>query len=216
MQLCSQLEGSSHVDARIRRARGAFFGLTPVGMFNPRLSPADKVFLWRAVVSPALLFGCSLCFLRSGDIARLESWQATAIKAALRLPRTAHHSALLAALEVPRVQDIIRCALFSAFRDVFRGQHRLSRILISGLARAALNATSACNTCSLVSHMLALCRGNLATLLRVAGGRIDLELVRTPRPTCGLTDSIRWLLAQNNANAWDVIRLLVMPEAQDD
>ena len=159
----------SHVDARIRRARGAFFGLTPAGKFNPRLSPADKVYLWRAVVSPALLFGCSLCFLRSGDIARLQSWQATAIKAALRLPRTAHHSALLAALRVPSVQDVLRRALFNAFRDVFRGQHRLSSILTSGIARAALSATSACDTSSLVSHMLVLCGGNLATLLRVAG-----------------------------------------------
>ena len=180
-------------------------------MFNPHLPAADKAYLWRAVVSPAMLYGCSLCYLRSTDIARLESWQATALKSALRLPRIAHHTALLAALQIPSVQAVLRRALFNAFSDAFRGEHRLRSVLLSRLARVALNA---CSTGSLVDHMLVLCGGSRATLLRVAGGRIDQELVNAPRPLCGLTDSLRWLLAQNSADTWDLIRLLVVPRVE--
>ena len=213
VQLRSQLQGSDHVIERVRRGRGAFFGLTPAGMFNSQLPAADKAYLFRAVVTPTMLFGCSLCFLKSADIARLETWQATAVKSALRLPRTAHHSALLAALQVPSVQGVLRRALFSAFRDAFRGEHRLRSVLLSSLARVTLNETSTQIT-SLASHMLELCGGNLGTLLRVAGGHIDRELVHAPRPTCGVTDSIKWLLEQNHADAWDVLRLLVMPHVE--
>ena len=184
-------------------------------MFNSKLLAADKAYLFRTVVTPAMLFGCSLCLLKSADIARMETWQATAIKAALRLPRTAHHSALLAALQVPRVQQMLRRALFNAFRDAFRGEHRLRSILLSSLARGVLNSNSTCVTDSLASHMFALCGGNLTSLLRVAGGRVERELVHTPRPSCGVTDSLKWLLDQNHAAAWDIIHLLVMPDVQN-
>ena len=60
VQLHSQLQARDHVIARLRRGRGAFFGLTPAGMFNPHLPAADKAYLWRAVVSPAMLYGCSV------------------------------------------------------------------------------------------------------------------------------------------------------------
>ena len=42
VQLRSQLNGADHVTARINRGRGAFFGLTPAGMFSPCLPAADK------------------------------------------------------------------------------------------------------------------------------------------------------------------------------
>ena len=213
MQLRPQLQGAAQVNSRIHRGRGAFFGLTPAGMFNPHLAAADKAFLWRAVVSPALLYGCALCFMRSVDIARLESWQATAIKSALRLPRQAHHTALLAALHIPNVQDLLRRALFNAFRDEFREEHRLRGVLLSTLARAALNVSSACNTGSIVNHMLMLCGGNMTALLQVAGGHVCRELLHSPRPICGFTDSLKWLLTQNSADAWALIRLMVIPQA---
>ena len=216
IQLSSELGGRGHVNARIRRARGAFFGLAPAGIFNPRLPAPDKVYLWNTVVSPALLFGCSLCFLRSADVALLESRQATAIKAALHLPRTAHHSALLDALRMPSVHEVLRRASFHVFRDAFHGQHRLRSIFLSSVARIALNATAACGAGSFVNHVLALCGGNLEALLQVAGGRVGRELVRVPRATSGLADSLRWLLSRNDANSWSIVRLLVMPDMQGD
>ena len=189
VRLQTQLQAAGHVSARMCRGRGAFFGLMPAGMFNSRLLAADKAYLWRAVVSPALLYGCAVCFLRSDDISRLDSWQATSVKSALRLPRTSHHTALLAALHIPSVQEALRRALFSAFRDAFRGDHRLRHVLLTHLAHIALNLTHSRYMGSLANHMLSLCGGNIGTLLRVAGGRVSRELVSAPRPRCGITDS---------------------------
>ena len=127
--------------------------------------------------------------LKSSDIARLESWQATVIKSALRLPRIPHHRALVAALNILSVPVILRRALFSAFRDAFRGEHRLRDVLLSSLARVALGVTSACSTGSLVNHVLKLCGGDLERLLQIAGGRVCRELVDAPRPVCGIVST---------------------------
>ena len=120
----------------------------------------------------------------------------------------------MAALNIPSVQVVLRRALFSAFRDAFRGEHRLRYVLLSSLARVALDVPSACNTSSLVIHMFKLCGGELERLLRIAGGRVSRELVDVPSPVCGIVDSLRWLLHQNSAGAWDLIRLLVMPQTE--
>ena len=213
VQLRSQLQGADHVNARIRRGRGAFFGLMPAGMFNANLLAIDKAYLWRSVVAPAMLYGCSTCLLRSSDISRMESWQATSIKAALRLPRIAHHTALLAALQIPSVQDVLRRSVFGAFRDTFRDNHRLRSIIISSLAREVTHVGS---TGSLVSYMMSLCGGKLETLLEVAGGYLSHELVSVSRPACGITDSLRWLLSQNSADAWSLIKLIVVPRARTE
>ena len=181
-------------------------------MFNSYLTAVDKAYLWRMVVSPALLYGCAVCFLRSEDILRLDSWQATAIKSALRLPRTAHHTALLAALRIPSVQEVLRRALFNTFRDAFRGEHRLRRVLLSDLAHTALNSARLHCPGSLVSHMLSLCGMNYETLLRVAGGHVSRDLISAPRRVDGIADSLRWLLAQNNGDAWAMIHMLVLPQ----
>ncbi|KAF0299799.1 hypothetical protein FJT64_027548 [Amphibalanus amphitrite] len=101
--LDDNLSTDSHVAQRIRRACASFYGLTPLGNFTNRLTAADKIFLWKTVVLPALIFGCETAPLSSTDIERLDSRQASLIKAALGLPRSAHHTALLIAAGVPRI-----------------------------------------------------------------------------------------------------------------
>ena len=164
--------------------------------------------------------------LRSSDISRIESWQATSIKAALRLPRIAHHTALLAALQIPSVQDVLRQSIFGAFRDTFRDNHRLRSIIISSLAREVTHVTTVGSTGSLVSYMMSLCGGKFETLLEVAGGYLSHgiyslpclshELVSVSKPACGITDSLRWLLSQNSADAWSLIKLIVVPRARTE
>ena len=78
--------------------------------------------------------------------------------------------------------------------------------LVASLAHTALNVSSACNIGSIIKHMLALCGGSLERQLQVAGGRVSHELVNVPRSASGLSDSLCWLLSQNTADAWDLIR----------
>ena len=70
---------------------------------------------------PALLFGCEAAPLSSSDIERLDARQASLIKAALGLPRTARHTGLLRAAGC--LVSKRRCAsgeaVLRAFKSVF-------------------------------------------------------------------------------------------------
>ena len=154
------------------------------------------------------LYGCSLCLLGPSDISRLEAWQATAVKAALRLPRRSHHSALMSALRIPSAQQLLRRSVFKALRDAFGGDHRLRGVLLSTLSRIVLNMSAVEHTASIVNHVLVLCDGSLPRLLMIAGGTVPWECVTAPRAACGLADSLQWLMQQNDGCAWGLVRLL--------
>ena len=74
--LDSRLTAASHVNQREKRARAAFYGLTPAGMLAKSLAHADKAYLWQTVVLPVLIFGCGTAALRSADVEQLEIVQA--------------------------------------------------------------------------------------------------------------------------------------------
>ena len=211
VQLHPNLQGRVHVDARVSRGRGAYFGLSRAGLFSSQLPGPDKAFLWRAIVSPTLLFGCALCPLGPADISRLESWQAATVKAALRLPSRAHHTALLAALHIPKVQETLRRSIIACFRDAFRENHRLRQILVASLATLVLGDASSGHCAPIVRFMFIVCGANMSVLLQVAGGHIPPEIMYTPRPPCGVTDSLSWLLAQNTGEAWALIQMILAP-----
>ena len=124
------------------------------------------------------------------------------------MPRTAHHTALLQAMQIPSIQSLLRRALFYAVRDAFGANHRLREVLVGNLAQLALKGET---VPSVLSHMLMLCGGRLERLLRVTGGKVDAEWVSFPRPENGLVDSIRWLLQRNDEMAWNVLRMFVLP-----
>ena len=89
----------------------------------------DKVFLWRNIVLPALT-----C-LRSVDIDSLESLQSRYIKPVLGLSKRDHHSALLIALGIPRInEEVMRAVLFGLSDVCFEAGIRLRGVMTSGLA----------------------------------------------------------------------------------
>ena len=46
-------------------------------------------------------------------------------------------------------------------------------------------------------------------VLEAASGHIHGDWVHTPRPECGLADSLSWLMDSNSAESWQLVRLLV-------
>ena len=205
----SQFVADRHVELRIRRAQAAFYALTPVGLFSTRLSAADKAFLWKTVVMPTLLFGCDIAPLSASDIDSLEACQTACIKAALRLPRSAHHSALLIALGIPRVHECLRRAVFRSFASSFNSDHRLRQIFVRSLALLAVN--SADLTGSFLHHVYMLCNCQLAAVMEAATGRIDCARIRAPVSQDGLVDSIRFVLGGQCPESRFVLGLLTMP-----
>ena len=99
--ITSNLQAKRHVCQRMKRARGSFYGLTPAGILNTKLSPLDKAFLWRTIVAPSLTFGATAVPLRPEDISELERFQARHLKAALGLAPQTHHSVSLQHSEFP-------------------------------------------------------------------------------------------------------------------
>ena len=73
MVLDERLPADAHVAQRIRRARGAFYGLTPLGLLTNWLNAADKIYLWKSVILPALVFGRDTAPLSPSDIERLDA-----------------------------------------------------------------------------------------------------------------------------------------------
>ena len=201
-----QLRGQSHVDTRIRRARGAFFGLAPAGIFNRFLSPFDKAFLWRSVVVPSLTFGCDVAPLRPRDVERLDACQSSSVKAALRLPQSARHSALLKALNIPRVQQILRANVLRTLSSCFRSDHRLRQAIIRGLARAVIRPREFDG--SFIGQVMDVCNNSLGNLFDASSGTIPKSLIAPPNPKDGVVDSIRTACGYDEPIRTIVLRLL--------
>ena len=187
--LDSHLSGSSHVAARVKKARGALFGLAPTGIFSSSLSPTAKAFLWRAVVTPSLLYGCEVAPLRVADVERLETCHASCLKAALRLSQTAHHFQLLRALRVSRIQDCLRSSMLRTLASACRSDSRLRSVILRGLANVVLQPSELRG--SFLGQVTGLCNGSIGTLLAVCGGSPVSHLSSTPRADCGVVDSLR-------------------------
>ena len=213
MVLCFCYRNTKAQKLRIRRAQAAFYALTPAGYFSTQLSAADKAFLWKTVVMPTLLFGCDIAPLSASDIELLETCQTACIKAALRLPRSAHHTALLIALGVPRVHECIRRATFRSFRSVFNSDHRLREIFIRALA---LLVSPSALTGSFLHYVYMLCDCEFAAVMEAAAGRIDFERVCAPVHQDGLVDSIRFVLRGQCPASRRVLRLLTLPVDLND
>ena len=82
--LASCLMGASR-PRRTALAGASLYGLTPAGMLSPGLCPTDKLFLWKVVVQPALMYGCVAAPLSSTDAAERSATQAASVKTQDRL-----------------------------------------------------------------------------------------------------------------------------------
>ena len=203
----SRLTATHHVDQRVKRARAAFYGLAPAGVLAKALCPSDKAFLWKTVVLPVLLYGCNTAPLRSSDIERLDALQASCVKVAFGLPRSAHHSALLAAAGLPPVHESLRGAALRTFRSAMSGHHRLQQVLTTSVAELALHPSNAAG--SFLHQIYAMCNASFGAVMELAaGGAIDSDRVRAPRMPNGLEDSIRQVLHGNCEASRRLLRLL--------
>ena len=203
----SRLTAACHVDQRVKRARAAFYGLAPAGMLAKSLCPADKAYLWKTVVLPVLVFGCNTAPLRPSDVERLDALQAACVKAAFGLPRSAHHSALLAAAGVAPIQEWLRNAIFCTFRAAMSDGHRLQQVLLTSLAKLALHPSSLEGSFLLQVHQMCNCDFQ-AVMELAAGGAVDPDRVRAHHMSNGLADSIRLVLNGSCPASRRLLRLL--------
>ena len=144
--------------------------------------------------------------LSVNDIEQLEICQTNCLKAALRLPRSAHHTALLRALGIPRLHECLRRAAFCSFRSAFRSDHRLRQVFVSALALLAVCPSELFG--SFIYHVFCLCNYHFDAMMEVVTGFIDRSRVYSPLPEDGLVDSISLVLNDQSQMARRLLRLL--------
>ena len=123
------LDSAVHVNSRISKARRSMYRLSGVGISYPGLAAAVKAYVWKTVGVASLTYGLDSIHLKSSSIRQLESAQGATIKSLMGIGKRCHHSALLSALHIQNVSDVIRrdtlslgkrvLAIASPVRDLF-------------------------------------------------------------------------------------------------
>ena len=176
-------------------------------MLAKGLCPADKTYLWKTVVLSVLVFGCNTAPLRPSDVERLDTLQAACVKAAFGLPRSVHHSALLAAAGVAPIHESLRNAILRTFRSAMGDQHRLQQVMLTSLAKLVLHPSGLEGSFLLQVHQM--CSSDLRWVMElVAGGAVDPDQVQPPRMPNGLADSIQLVLNGSCEASRRLLRLL--------
>ena len=212
----ADLSGSQHSQYRIKRARGAFYGLTPVGILCENPSPLDKAFLWKVVVMPVLTFGSEVKLLDSHDISYMESLQSRCMKAALGLSKHAHHSALPSAPGIPRIcmyihmylHEGIRRPVLQGLANAFRGgDHRLTHISYDWCADTFAVETQQLSG-AFIGFAFQFLNGSFGAIVKAVGGHVNRDVVRGPIQPDGLIDSLRFLSDDPPVHSRRLLRLL--------
>ena len=130
--------------------------------------------------------------LRSADIESLERLQSRCIKAVLGLPSCAYHSALLAALVIPRVQEGLRRGILLGLAGMFRSQPtlRLSQIMTRGVILLATEPQQLSDSSLGLAHRLL--NSSFLSILENAAGRVDLDVIRCTVDSDGVVDTLMY------------------------
>jgi hypothetical protein len=133
----SSLKYSTHVEKRITACRRRIYGLSSVGMCYPGLSSEVKAYIWNTVGAPMILYGMESVPLSSADLKQLQSAQGSIVKRVMGIPKHSHHTRLLTALHIPRVDNLIGVNVQKLYHRIFKktspAQELQSRFLSSYL-----------------------------------------------------------------------------------
>ena len=110
-----------HVTDRISAARRAMYRYYNTGWCYPGLSTNTKMYLWESVGVPALTYGMDCVYLSKSNLKKLESAQGSLIKQCIGLSKRSHHTALLRALHIDPISDVVK-------RDTISLAGRLSQV----------------------------------------------------------------------------------------
>jgi hypothetical protein len=117
-----------HVNKRIKSARESMFSLSPIGMGYPGLHTDVKVHLWKTTCLPALVYGCEAQDISTSDLKSLNSAQGSLLKNILGIGKRSHHSKLLQALSVKKVDDVINERILSFYYRIFQVNSPLMKL----------------------------------------------------------------------------------------
>ena len=131
---------ASHVTNRLTKCRQSFYGFGNAGMLYPGATPDVQAYLYKCICQPTLTYGLECMGSTAIQMRRLESAQGKLIKQSLGLSKLSHNIALLKALNIEKIDDIVNRNVLSLYNRIFKVksparrlmQHLLSRFICYG------------------------------------------------------------------------------------
>ena len=115
----SKGKNTSHVDNRLNKSRQSFYSLNSLGMSYPGAAPEVQAHLYKSICQPVLTYGME-CMSNSKDqFRRNESFQGRLMKQCLGLSKRSHNSAVLKAINIDKVQNIVNINVLSLYHRIF-------------------------------------------------------------------------------------------------
>ena len=143
---CASSGYEQHVKDRISAARRAIYRYYSAGWSYPGLSTETKKYLWESVGVPALTYGMDCIYLSKSNFKELESAQGSLIKQSLGLSKRSHHSALLRALDIEPVSEIIKRDTIALAKRLCQVQSPLLNLFIHEISRYILRGSTVKNS----------------------------------------------------------------------
>ena len=131
---------ASPVTNRLTKCRQSFYGLGNAGMLYPGAISDIQAYLYKCRCQPTLTYGLECMSSTAIQMRRLESVQGRLIKQNRGLSKLSHNTALLKALNIEKIEDIINRNVLSLYNRIFKVesparrlmQHLLSRFIFYG------------------------------------------------------------------------------------
>ena len=186
---------SSHVENRTRSCRKSMYKLSCCGMTYPGLNTEVKRYLWNSVGAPTLLYGTECIPLSASDMHSLKSTQSNIIKNVLGLSKRNHHSKLLLALNIPKIDDVISKNTLGFYNRIFNVDSPLLCMQKNLLEHYIISGCSYKNT--VIDKVISMGFSPMAIAIDPVF-KCKIKLSYNFNEDAGLIDSLKYLLYQDN------------------
>ena len=105
------------------------------GMFYPGATPDVQAYLYKCICQPTLTNGLECMSSTAIQMRRLEYVQGRLIKQSLGLSKLSHNTALLKALNIEKIKDIVNRNVLSLYNRIFKVESRARRLMQHLLSR---------------------------------------------------------------------------------
>ncbi|KAK2171370.1 hypothetical protein NP493_1068g01010 [Ridgeia piscesae] len=99
------------------------------GMLYPGDTPDVQAYLYKCTCQPTLTYGLECMSSTAIQMRRLESVQCRLIKQSLGLSKLSHNTALLKALNIEKIEDIINRNVLSLYNRIFKVESPARRLM---------------------------------------------------------------------------------------
>ncbi|KAK2143759.1 hypothetical protein NP493_4432g00002 [Ridgeia piscesae] len=120
---------ASHVTNRLTKCRQSFYGLGSASILYPGVTPDVQAYLYKCICQPTLTYGLECMSSTAIQMRRLESVQGRLIKQSLGLSKLSHNTALLKALNIEKIEDIVNRNVLSLYNRTFKAESPARRLM---------------------------------------------------------------------------------------